>query len=48
MPKNIVICCDGTHNQFGSNNTNVVRLVQELNFLSLTESKAANRDLWPM
>ena len=31
MPKNIVICCDGTNNQFGSNNTNVVRLVQVLN-----------------
>jgi len=28
MPKNLVICCDGTNNQFGSNNTNVVRLVQ--------------------
>lgn len=31
MAKNIVICCDGTNNQFGSNNTNVVRLVQVLN-----------------
>ena len=31
MPKNLVICCDGTNNQFGSNNTNVVRLVQVLN-----------------
>jgi uncharacterized protein (DUF2235 family) len=31
MPKNIVICCDGTSNQFGSENTNVVRLVQVLN-----------------
>jgi uncharacterized protein (DUF2235 family) len=28
MGKNIVICCDGTNNQFGENNTNVVRLVQ--------------------
>jgi uncharacterized protein (DUF2235 family) len=28
MAKNIVICCDGTSNQFGPNNTNVVRLVQ--------------------
>lgn len=26
MPKNIVICCDGTNGQFGSRNTNVVRL----------------------
>lgn len=29
--KNIIICCDGTNNQFGSNNTNVVRLVHVLN-----------------
>lgn len=28
MARNIVICCDGTSNQFGTNNTNVVRLVQ--------------------
>ena len=28
MPKNIVICCDGTSNRFGKNNTNVVRLVE--------------------
>ncbi|HEY5960643.1 MAG TPA: DUF2235 domain-containing protein, partial [Polyangiaceae bacterium] len=28
--KNIVICCDGTSNQFGDVNTNVVRLVQVL------------------
>ncbi|PHR19479.1 MAG: hypothetical protein COA41_07325 [Sphingopyxis sp.] len=26
MPKNIVICLDGTTNQYGDNNTNVVRL----------------------
>ena len=26
MPKNIVICCDGTNGQFGLRNTNVVRL----------------------
>jgi uncharacterized protein (DUF2235 family) len=31
MPKNLVICCDGTNNQFGRENTNVVRLVQALN-----------------
>ena len=30
MPKNIVICFDGTNNEFGANNTNVVRLVQVL------------------
>ena len=28
--RNIVICCDGTNNQFGPENTNVVRLVQVL------------------
>jgi uncharacterized protein (DUF2235 family) len=28
--RNLIICCDGTNNQFGSNNTNVVRLVQVL------------------
>lgn len=26
MPKNIIICCDGTGNQFGHNNSNVVKL----------------------
>ena len=26
----MIICCDGTNNQFGSNNTNVVRLIQVL------------------
>jgi uncharacterized protein (DUF2235 family) len=30
MSRNIVICCDGTNNQFGPENTNVVRLVQGL------------------
>jgi uncharacterized protein (DUF2235 family) len=30
MSRNLVICCDGTNNQFGSENTNVVRLVQVL------------------
>src|SRR5262245_10389808 len=28
MSRNIIICCDGTNNEFGSQNTNVVRLVQ--------------------
>src|SRR5215467_4370327 len=28
LPRNLVICCDGTNNQFGPENTNVVRLVQ--------------------
>jgi uncharacterized protein (DUF2235 family) len=26
MPKNIVVCCDGTANEFAKNNTNVVKL----------------------
>jgi uncharacterized protein (DUF2235 family) len=30
MPKNLVICCDGTNCQFGPENTNVVRLAQVL------------------
>ena len=30
MPRNVIICCDGTNNQFGSNNTNVIRLIQAL------------------
>jgi uncharacterized protein (DUF2235 family) len=28
--RNFVICCDGTNNQFGTENTNVVRLIQSL------------------
>ncbi|MFL5245253.1 MAG: T6SS phospholipase effector Tle1-like catalytic domain-containing protein [Gemmataceae bacterium] len=30
MLKNLVICCDGTKNEFGPENTNVVRLIQAL------------------
>src|SRR5690242_17029916 len=30
MSRNLVICCDGTNNQFGPQNTNVVRLIQVL------------------
>lgn len=30
MSRNLVICCDGTNNRFGPENTNVVRLVQSL------------------
>lgn len=30
MPKNIVICCDGTGNEFGEDNSNVVKLCQIL------------------
>ncbi len=30
MPKNIVICCDGTGNEFGNSNSNVVKLFSVL------------------
>ena len=30
MPKNIVICCDGTGNEYGDNNSNVVKLYSAL------------------
>ena len=30
MPKNIVICCDGTGNKFSENNTNIVKLYSVL------------------
>ena len=30
MPRNIIVCCDGTNNEFGPENTNVVRLVEIL------------------
>jgi uncharacterized protein (DUF2235 family) len=30
MPRNLIICCDGTNNEFGTSNTNVVRLIQSL------------------
>ena len=30
MPKNIIICCDGTANQFGAQNSNVVKLYSVL------------------
>ena len=30
MPKNIVICCDGTGNQYGQYNTNVVKIFEML------------------
>jgi len=30
VPKNIIICCDGTNNQYGTTNTNVVRLFTAL------------------
>ena len=31
MPRKLILCCDGTNNEFGPENTNVVRLVQVLN-----------------
>jgi uncharacterized protein (DUF2235 family) len=30
VPKNIVVCCDGTGNEFGDNNSNVVKLYSTL------------------
>jgi len=30
MPKNIVVCCDGTANEFAANNTNVIKLYSAL------------------
>ena len=30
MPRNLILCFDGTNNQFGPENTNVVRLIQAL------------------
>jgi len=30
MPKNIVICCDGTGEEFGDNNSNVVKIYSVL------------------
>ncbi|MCG7932726.1 MAG: DUF2235 domain-containing protein [Candidatus Thiodiazotropha lotti] len=37
--KNIVICCDGTGNQYGSTNTNVVKLFQAVDLSSDTKPK---------
>ncbi len=30
MPKNVALCCDGTGNEFGDRNTNVVNLFRGL------------------
>ena len=30
MPRNLILCFDGTNNQFGPENTNVARLIQAL------------------
>src|SRR5512137_2653019 len=30
MPKNVVVCCDGTANEFAKHNTNVVKLYSAL------------------
>lgn len=30
LGRNLIICCDGTNNEFGAENTNVVRLIQAL------------------
>ena len=37
MPRNLVLAFDGTNNQFGLENTNVVRLVQALDHNPATE-----------
>ena len=37
MPKNIILLCDGTANQFGVRNTNVVRVVQSVAREDLTQ-----------
>jgi uncharacterized protein (DUF2235 family) len=36
MPKNIVICCDGTSNEFSAENSKVVKLYQSSGRLSMT------------
>jgi uncharacterized protein (DUF2235 family) len=38
MTRNIVICCDGTSNEFGSSETNVVRLLRVLDRSSVTQT----------
>ena len=43
MPKNIVLCLDGTNNEYGSRNTNVVRLYEALD-TSRAESQVAFYD----
>ena len=30
MPKNIITCCDGTGNEYGQHNTNVVKLYEAI------------------
>jgi uncharacterized protein (DUF2235 family) len=37
MPKNIVLCCDGTANEFTQNNTNVVKLYSTLEHDTATQ-----------
>src|SRR5215212_9384473 len=34
MSRNLIVCFDGTNNQFGAHDTNVVRLVQSLERVS--------------
>src|SRR6202023_217508 len=40
MPKNIVICCDGTSNEFGDANSNVVKLYSVLDLSDLSKQVA--------
>jgi len=42
MAKNIVVCCDGTANEFAKDNTNVVKL-----YYALEQDSAAPCDLLP-
>ena len=55
MSKNIVICCDGTSNQFGKNNTNVVKIYDiivedknQLNFYDPGVGTTSNSILIPI
>ena len=38
MPKNIIICCDGTGNEYGQHNTNVVKLYEAIDLSRSTWS----------
>ena len=40
MPKNVVVCCDGTANEFALHNTNIVKLYSTLTVASIAEREA--------
>jgi uncharacterized protein (DUF2235 family) len=48
MPRNIVICCDGTANQFAENNTNVVKLYSVLDHNPLLQKTYYHPELGTM